>query len=61
MHLSLSVKMADHSEEKSNEEGNNSTTISFRHSSYSSHFKTVVLKYAEQTNNCEAARKYIVS
>jgi hypothetical protein len=31
-----------------------------RHS-YDANFKTVVIKYAEKTNNCEAARKYSVS
>jgi hypothetical protein len=48
--------MADNVEKRSTSvKGNISKGM--RHS-YDANFKIMVLKHAEQTNNCEAARKY---
>jgi hypothetical protein len=55
MQLSLNVKLAYHVKRSTNVERNN-VSYSIRHRSYYLHFKTVVVKYAEQTNNCETAR-----
>jgi hypothetical protein len=61
MWLSLNVKLAGYvKRRRTNVEGNNES-YSIRQCSYGLHFQTVVIKYAEQTNNCEAGRICSVS
>jgi hypothetical protein len=56
MQLSLDVKFPDHVKRRRTNVERNNVSYSIRHCSYALHFKTVVIKYAEQTNNCEAGR-----
>jgi hypothetical protein len=54
-------KIADNVMKKGSDVNENSMSESIRCCSYDSYHKIVVIKYADQTKNCEAARKYSAS
>jgi hypothetical protein len=54
----ITIEMADHVKKRGTSAKGNNMTKSIRHCSYDLYFKIMVIKHAEQTNNCEAARKY---
>jgi hypothetical protein len=54
-------KIADHVMMRGSSVNENSMSESIGCCSYDSYLKIVVIKYADHTNNCKAARKYSAS
>jgi hypothetical protein len=57
--VSLAIEMADNVKKRGTSVKGNISKGMRR--SYNANFKIIVIKHAEQTNNCEAAGKYCVS